>query len=385
MNTNIDKEYQRLLKEVLEEGYKKEDRTGTGTISTFGKMIEFNFNDPDEIPLLTTKKMAWKQVVTELLWFLKGETNIQWLVNNGNYIWVGDAYKHYCNKMSEEHSIKYESFKKLHDEGKIDLKETKEEFIENKVLSKKEFIEKIKNNDNFANEWGEMGPIYGKQWRRWEKIEEASQAPFEIDKYGPQYETFEFDQIKTIIDQLKSHPDSRRILVNAWNVSELSKMKLPPCHYGFQLWTRELSFSERIEYKKNYMDNNNLVGTTDLDNHEKLDKEGIPKRAISLMWNQRSVDTGLGLPFNIASYGLLLKMIANEVNMIPETLKGSLGDTHIYNNHVDGLKEQLERDCDKYQTPTAKIPKNKSIFDYEYKDIELDYDSYPKINLPLSN
>jgi thymidylate synthase len=193
---------------------------------------------------------------------------------------------------------------------------------------KEEFIDKIKTDDEFANKWGELGPIYGKQWRNWD-------FPEVNGYFGP------IDQIKILIQSLKTNPDSRRLMVNAWNVGKLHEMVLPPCHYGFQVYTRELSLSERL----------NLVSTiigeekirTHEDNLERVEKLNIPTRAISLMWNQRSVDTFLGLPFNIASYGLLLEMIAKEVNMVPDELIGNLGDVHLYSNHIEQAKEQIIR------------------------------------------
>jgi len=271
---NLDKAYQALLQDILDNGVEKTDRTGTGTISVFGRQIRHKMSEG--YPLLTTKKMAFKTMVTELLWFLRGDTNIKYLVENGCHIWTGDAIKNY-----EKHS------------GKIHPHRPKQEYFEHLIL----------NDDEFAREWGELGPIYGKQWRSWEGLNSNT------------------DQIQNLINDLKTNPDSRRLMVNAWNVGELDEMTLPPCHYGFQVYTRELTWAERV----------NLVGyikTEDI--HEDwLEKNNVPKRAISLMWNQRSVDTFLGLPFNIASYGLLLEMIADEVNMVPDELIGNLGDVHL--------------------------------------------------------
>jgi thymidylate synthase len=195
-------------------------------------------------------------------------------------------------------------------------------------MSKEEFINKIKTDDEFANKWGELGPIYGKQWRKWETY----------DNEKPPY--LDVDQIQNLINDLKRNPDSRRLMVNAWNVGELDQMVLPPCHYGFQVYTRELSMDERIEYKKK---RDGIARTFAPYTHQMLDGSNIPTRAISLMWNQRSVDTFLGLPFNIASYGLLLEIIAKAVNMIPDELIGNLGDVHLYSNHIEQAKEQIGR------------------------------------------
>jgi thymidylate synthase len=286
---NIDKQYQQLLKDILDYGVEKKDRTGTGTKSIFGYTIRHNMQEG--FPLLTTKKMAWKTMVTELLWFLRGDTNIQFLWDNNCHIWDGDYKK----------------------SGRTD---------------------------------GELGPIYGKQWRRW------STYP---NKNG-EYESNPIDQIANLINELKTNPDSRRLMVSAWNVGELDQMVLPPCHYGFQCYVRDGKY-------------------------------------LSLMWNQRSVDTFLGLPFNIASYALLLEILAKAVQMIPDQLIGSLGDVHLYNNHIDQAKEQLTRDS--FDLPRLKM---NPIFlaNLEHKGLdeaingqvnfELEgYQSHPSIKAPLSN
>jgi thymidylate synthase len=275
MNT-LDKKYQDLLQDILDNGVSKSDRTGTGTISVFGRQIRHNMKQG--FPALTTKKLAWKQVVSELLWFLTGQTNIAFLHKHNNHIWDGDYEK----------------------SGRTD---------------------------------GDLGPIYGKQWRKWD------------GKNG------RIDQIDDLVRELKTNPDSRRLMVSAWNVGELDQMVLPPCHYGFQVWTRE--------------------------------ENG--QRYISLMWNQRSVDTFLGLPFNIASYALLLQIIANEVNMIPDELIGNLGDTHLYLNHIEQAKEQISREP--FDLPILKtdakidgiccnIPDDFVLENYQY---------HPTIKAPLSN
>jgi thymidylate synthase len=245
-------------------------------------------------PLLTTKKMPFKTIVTELLWFLRGDTNIKFLVDNNCHIWDGDAFKNFMN-MSE---------------GDPDL-----------IWNQEQFIEMIKTDDEFAKKWGELGPIYGRQWRNWNAIFDGG-----------------VDQITNLINDLKNNPDSRRLMVNAWNVGELNRMVLPPCHYGFQVYTRELNLDERIDYYNKTKDP--LSRSSDY-HHVHMDSLRVPKRAISLMWNQRSVDTFLGLPFNIASYGLLLEIIAKEVNMVPDELIGNLGDVHLYSNHIEQAKEQI--------------------------------------------
>jgi thymidylate synthase len=345
---NIDKQYQDLLRDILYHNNPKVDRTGTGTISVFGRQIRHKMSEG--FPLLTTKKMPFKTMVTELLWFLRGDTNIKYLVDNGCHIWDGDSFKNYISKTNEY---------------KGDWPDTMETFIE-----------RIKTDDEFAKKWGELGPIYGKQWRAWD-------FPKVNGYFGP------IDQIKILIQSLKTNPDSRRLMVNAWNVGKLHEMILPPCHYGFQVYTRELSLEERVGYYETTFGRLHFIPPSP----DALDARNIPTRAISLMWNQRSVDTFLGLPFNIASYALLLEIIAKEVNMVPDELIGNLGDVHLYNNHIDQAKLQIER------TP-FELPKLKfnPIFlaNLEHKGLdeaingqvnfELEnYKSHPSIKAPLSN
>ena len=300
MNT-LDKKYQDLLQDILDNGIQKSDRTGTGTLSVFGRQIRHNMKQG--FPILTTKKVAWKGVVSELLWFLTGQTNISFLLKHNNHIWDGDAYKRYERVWN------------------WDLDEP---------LPMKDFIERIKTDNEFAKVWGELGPIYGKQWRKWGNA---------------------VDQIDDLVRNLKENPDSRRLMVSAWNVDELDQMVLPPCHYGFQIWTREEN----------------------------------EQRYISLMWNQRSVDTFLGLPFNIASYGLLLELLANEVGMIPDELIGNLGDVHLYSNHIEQAKEQIGRTS--FDLPKLKTDvKIDGICCATPDDFVLEeYQSHPAIKAPLSN
>ena len=301
---NLDKQYKELLETILHYGIDKKDRTGTGTKSIFGYTIRHNMKDG--FPILTTKKVAFNTMVTELKWFLQGRTDIEYLRENNCKIWDGDYNK----------------------SGRTD---------------------------------GSLGPIYGKQWRAWSGI----------------------DQMETLIENLKTNPDSRRLMVNAWNVSELSDMVLPPCHYGFQCYTTEMTFEERathwahslgkdVSYAKRFDDSD-------------LDEKGVPKRKLSLMWNQRSVDVFLGLPFNISSYGLLLSLLAKEVNMVPDQLVGSLGDTHIYNNHINQVKQQLQNEGYPLPTLNLHIQYEGDILDGMFGVFLSDYKSHPSIKAPLSN
>jgi thymidylate synthase len=347
---NLDKQYQELLRTILEYGVDKKDRTGTGTKSIFGYTVRHNMKNG--FPLLTTKKMAFRTMVVELLWFLRGDTNIKYLVENGCNIWNGDAYKSYCKIAGSVEEPDYD----------IHVDDPNQNCT--RLMTKEEFINKIKTDDDFVKKWGELGPIYGKQWRNW--VEESEH----ID--GVSYMKYNgIDQVANLINDLKTNPDSRRLMVNAWNVGELDQMVLPPCHYGFQVYTRELSLEERQEICKH-----------DVDSHIKLDSLRVPKRMLSLMWNQRSVDTFLGLPFNIASYGLLLKLIAKEVNMVPGELVGNLGDVHLYNNHLEQAKEQLSREP--MELPSVKIGNLDLLLGYAEIELE-NYKSHPTIKAPLSN
>jgi thymidylate synthase len=348
---NLDLQYQALLQDILDNGVEKKDRTGTGTISVFGRQIRHKMSEG--FPLLTTKKMAFKTMVTELLWFLSGDTNIKYLVDNDCHIWDGDCFANYIRNFS-----KYVD--SLPENGEAEF-----------IINKDKFINKIKTNDEFAKKWGELGPIYGKQWRAWTGYESNT-------KVNGVYDEYSIDQIANLINNLKTNPDSRRLMVNAWNVGELDSMVLPPCHYSFQVYTRELTWEEQVQWVMKNTD----VEWENLYIVEEIAKDTTPKRAISLMWNQRSVDTFLGLPFNIASYGLLLTMIADEVNMVPDELIGNLGDVHLYSNHIEQAKEQIEREP--YPLPTVSV--NDGIYCSSIYDVILEnYQAHPTIKAPLSN
>jgi thymidylate synthase len=372
----IEREYLKLLKDILSNGVEKDDRTGTGTLSVFGRQIRHSMSNG--FPLLTTKKMSFKTIVTELLWFLQGRTDLRYLLENNCHIWTGDAYKIYDKDFDAEHppfSAPYPL-----------------------RLTVKEFEEKIMTDDEFNKMYGDLGPIYGKQWRSCKK--------YKWDKIDFEFRIEYVDQIENLINDIKADPDSRRLMVSAWNVAEIDHMTLPPCHYGFQVYTRELTWEEQVQWVMKNTD----VEWENLYIVEEISKDTTPKRTISLMWNQRSVDTFLGLPFNIASYGLLLEIIAKATNMIPDELVGNLGDTHLYLNHIDQAKEQLTRE----PMPLSKLNINTEFWPYEggecgeglldavavfkgfeddnfckcllESDIQLsDYQSHPAIKAPLSN
>jgi thymidylate synthase len=387
MKNGLDEQYIDLLKDVLENGAEKNTRNGE-VLSVFGRTIKFNFKD-GKFPLLTTKKMYWKGIVTELLWFLRGDTNIKFLVDNDCHIWDGDAYKRYVNHWGNPiDPVNFELYTRL------DLHPDK------RLFTQEEFVNKIKTDDEFAKTWGELGPIYGKQWRRWK----GNGSPLTKDYEGnvSSYLVKSIDQIANLINELKTNPDSRRLMVSAWNVGELDQMVLPPCHYGFQVYTRELSDIERLAWMKNNRPKVILPGR-DLNVEFSMDEwfrpYGVPKRAISLMWNQRSVDTFLGLPFNIASYGLLLEIIAKTVNMIPDELIGNLGDVHLYSNHVEQAKDQIWRkpyelpklniNTEFWQTESGECgvgPLKTNLMELEISDFQIEnYQSHPTIKAPLSN
>lgn len=333
---NIDLQYKEIVNHIIRFGTSKSDRTGTGTKSLFGWQITHNMSEG--FPLITVKETHLKSVILELIWFLKGSTNIKWLVDNECYIWVGDAYKNFKQNLNYKYP---------------------------EITNEKEFIEGLKKYPK----WGELGPIYGQQWRSWYDI----------------WDMEEIDQIANLINLLKTDPDSRRMIVSAWNVSELEYMVLQPCHQMFQCYTRELSIEERINLAakdSNFKPYEFGIDIMKSDHtHDICDKYNIPRRALSLQWTQRSVDVGLGLPFNIASYGLLLTLLAKEVNMLPEKLIGNLGDIHIYNNHLDEIKVILDRVP--YKLPSIEVKKgiNANLNDI----ILIDYKCHPKVKLKLSN
>ncbi|HMU97259.1 MAG TPA: thymidylate synthase [Chitinophagales bacterium] len=286
------KQYQDFLQHILDKGTIKEDRTGTGTISVFGYQMRFDLNDG--FPLVTTKKLHLKSIVYELLWFIAGDSNIEYLCKNGVNIWNDWPYQKY--KSSSDFSGE----------------------------SMKEFAAKIATDHEFALKYGELGPVYGKQWRHWK------------DEHGN-----EIDQITNLIHQIKTNPDSRRLIVSAWNVAEIEQMTLPPCHTIFQFYV--------IDGK------------------------------LSCQLYQRSADTFLGVPFNIASYALFTMMVAQVCGLGLGDFVHSFGDAHIYSNHIDQVKLQITRTP--YSLPKMKInPEVKSIFDFKYEDFTLEnYEAHPHI------
>ena len=369
-HNQLDKQYNEVANNVLHNGHVKEDRTGTGTISYFDSTIRFNmFNG--EFPLLTGKFVPFKTMTHELLWFLGsydekykrfGNTNLRYLVDHNCNIWNEWPYEKYESSYTfSSNPNAYKDYNPV--QGKMNMEE---------------YVERIKTDDGFALSYGDLGPVYGKQWTEWTTF---NMKNIGTKLTGPDLKPDNINQIEQVIDQLKNNPDSRRIMVNAWNVAEIDQMALPPCHYGFQFWTRDLTITERIKLagkklgkSEHYFEDFDDV---DLDVH-------VGRKSVSLKFTMRSIDVGLGLPFNIASYGLLLHMIGHIVNMEPETLIWSGGDVHIYSNHTDQIKEQLRRTPK--PLPRFKINRKvESITDFRIEDFDLiDYDPHPHIKMDIA-
>ena len=297
------KQYHDLLRRITTEGIVKGDRTGTGTRSVFGHQMRFNLSDG--FPLLTTKKVFLKGIIHELLWFLAGDTNIKYLVDNGVHIWDNDAYRYYKELCAER--------------GVEPI--TMEEFLAASSNATPSPIE--------GYNYGDLNHVYGYQWRSWPKPDGSS-----------------IDQIRQVIDTIKNNPNSRRMIVSAWNVAEVEDMALPPCHVLFQFYVAE--------------------------------------GRLSCQLYQRSADTFLGVPFNIASYALLTMMIAQECGLQAGEFVHTLGDTHLYLNHMEQVEEQLSREP--RALPRMRLnPDVKSVFDFRYEDFTLEgYDPYPTIKAPMS-
>jgi len=322
-----DTTYLDLMRDVLENGTTKGDRTGTGTTSVFSREMRFNLAD-GSIPLLTTKKMHIPSIIHEIIWYLSGDTNVKYLNDNGVRIW-----------------------------------------------------------NEWADENGELGPVYGAQWRKWKKFEAASVDWNHEPSAIAQVKFTEIDQIANIIDQIKNNPNDRRIIVSAWNVGDLDEMNLPPCHAFFQFWTRELSVEERQTWFDQNVDRADYdCPISDEAKHEYFSRpqHGVPKLALSCKLTQRSCDTFLGVPFNIVQYSILTHMIAQVTGTVADEFIWSGGDIHIYSNHMEQCREQLERKP--YPSPTLKLnPEINDIDDFTFEDFEIvDYESHPTIKAKVS-
>ncbi|ECM9354859.1 thymidylate synthase [Salmonella enterica subsp. enterica serovar Enteritidis] len=342
------KQYLALMQDILDNGVVKKDRTGVGTLSVFGRQLRFDLKEG--FPLVTTKKVHLKSIIHELLWFLNGDTNVKYLQENGVRIW-----------------------------------------------------------NEWANAEGELGPVYGKQWREWRdckvvechdvrRTQQLMQRGYKyignMKEDGTTYLVYEkaHDQISKVIQQLREDPDSRRIIVSAWNVADLDDMALNPCHNYFQFYTTEMTLLERLDwYEVNEPEkfaSAPLINHEDIDDeerlHETLDREGIPRRKLSCFYMMRSNDYLLGAPFNVASYALLTHIVAQQLNMVPDELVYSGVDVHLYSNHLEQAKLQLTREP--YPLPKLVIKRKPvSIFDYKYEDFELvGYQAHPHIAAPVA-
>ncbi|GAA3613612.1 thymidylate synthase [Secundilactobacillus similis] len=310
--------YLNLARYVLENGHRKTDRTGTGTISTFGYQMRFDLSEG--FPLLTTKKVPFGLIKSELLWFLHGDTNIQYLLKHHNHIWDEWAFKNYVTS-ADYHGPDMTDF------GRRSLVDA--DFNQAYKQEMNQFCDRIVNDDQFAAKYGTLGNVYGAQWRAWK----TSQGDT-------------IDQLSNVIDLLKTHPDSRRMIVSAWNPEDVPSMALPPCHTMFQFY--------------------------------------VADGKLSCQLYQRSADIFLGVPFNIASYALLTCLIAKEVGLEPGDFVHTLGDAHIYSNHIDQITTQLKRTP--VEAPQLVLnPEKTSIFDYDMTDISVtNYHPAPAIKAPVA-
>ncbi|EGQ3986765.1 thymidylate synthase [Staphylococcus pseudintermedius] len=313
----FDAAYHDLCKEILEIGNQRDDRTATGTISKFGHQLRFDLSKG--FPLLTTKKVSFKLVATELIWFIRGDTNLRYLLQYNNNIWNEWAFEKYVQ--SEDYTGP-----DMTDFGH--RAQSDAAFVETYREEMTKFKQQILTDDDFMKKHGDLGNVYGKQWRNW------------VSADGQQY-----DQLKALIEQIKTNPNSRRHIISAWNPTEIETMALPPCHTLFQFYVQD--------------------------------------NKLSCQLYQRSADIFLGVPFNIASYSLLTHLIAKECGLEVGEFVHTFGDAHIYTNHLDAVKTQLARSS--FAPPELKINTDRSIFDIEYEDLEIvNYESHPAIKAPIA-
>lgn len=366
----VDTEYFRIVNDILTNGRLKKNRTGVDTIGIFGAQAKYDV-DLNAFPLLTTKKVHWPAIVHELLWFISGDTNIKYLVDNNVRIWNEWAYKKYSDWW--ENRAKFYTSPENMERDIPAVQENK--------LTQEEFVEKIKFDESFANRWGELGEgTYGGMWRAFPFYNDyMTVAPAEgrdaLDTV---------DQLQKVIDKLKNNPDDRRMIVSAWHPYWVDHCALPPCHCLFHFHTEELTDGERCEILDDRgLRTSHKMAWTQQD-REECDKHNIPTRRLNCLLYQRSNDFFLGVPFNIASYSLLTTMIAHVVGMVPGTFTHSHGDAHIYVNHLDQIKLQMSREP-KTLPKLWLNPEIKSLFDFKYNDIKLlDYDPHPTIKAEVA-
>lgn len=369
MNTTnkVDAEYFSLLANILNNGRRKKNRTGVDTIGVFGAMAKFDV-DFDAFPILTTKRVWFKGIVHELLWFIKGDTNIKYLVDNDVHIWDAWAYKRYTDTLARHPENTFEA----NPTGDLGGNRWHASWTQER------FIEEIKNDQNFAALWGELGEgTYGGMWRDFPHFNKTYSSPHP-GGVGDEYEREGIDQLQKVIDKLRTNPDDRRIIVSAWHPYWVDHCALPPCHCLFHFNTEELTHEERC-----YVWGAGEKGF-DTVTKEELDTYGCPKRRLNLLLYQRSCDTFLGVPFNISSYSLLLAMVAHCVGMVPGTFTHTYGDLHIYENHLEQVNEQLSRAPK--QLPKLRLnPAVRNLFDFKYEDICLEeYNPHATIKAPIA-
>lgn len=348
-----DKKYFDLLNLVLNEGVISNNRTGVKTYSVFGAQTRFNLNNG--FPLLTTKQVHFKSIVHELLWFLNGDTNIKYLVQNGVNIWTDWAYKKYCDFTSVNEGGWWDDSMRHNWDGTLSMY-SKEEFSE-RIVADKKVDSYDGGKDKFSKIWGDLGyGTYGSMWRNF---------PCADGENG-------VNQIQKVINTLKMNPEDRRMIVSAWHPDLVDNVALPPCHVMFHFNTSLLSFKERRDYfNKNY--NVSIEFPKDAAPYKMtcyMDEMKVPKRKLNCLMYQRSADLFLGVPFNIASYSLLMHLMAREVNMVPNEFVHTFGDLHIYENHIEQVKEQLSRKP--FAAPTLWLnEKIDKVLDFEFKDIRI--------------
>jgi len=397
----VDTEYFRIVNDILTNGKVKKNRTGIDTIGIFGAQAKYDV-DLNAFPILTTKKVHFPAIVHELLWFISGDTNIKYLVDNNVRIWNEWAFSRYqkvkptLGGIMLVDELLFTNQEKRVLSSKLEPEDVDVVDIVKKSIQEKQnaFIDRIKNDNEFAKQWGELGEgTYGGMWRDFPfyttvNDNDASTCPkgTASGTKGDYAESWFFgriDQLQKVINKLKFYPDDRRMIVSAWHPYWVDHCALPPCHCLFQFHTEELTLEERIEILQKQ------VGPVNLPKSEmwviqKLAEENIPSRRLNCLLYQRSQDTALGNPFNVASYSLLTAMIAQTVNMTTGTFTHSTGDTHIYVNHLDGLKLQLTREPKKLPKLWLN-PEVKSLFDFKYDDIKLlDYEFHPTIKFDVA-
>lgn len=394
-----DFEYMSVIHTIESEGVDKGDRTGTGTRSVFGTRMEFDLRD-HKVPLLTTKKVFTKGIIHELIWMLSGDTNIRYLKENGVDIWDSwvdpDTAEYVDLTYEEKEAIADKEMGSISTYQNV-IQRMKEEAGGDVNKFKDLMSDYWRNNDVPSRRLvaGELNDIYQKQWRRWDdtrivsakKAEELIKKGFTYMGTLPQGVAVvhrEIDQIQNVIDRLKTNPDCRRIIVSAWNVGEIDGMALPPCHAFFQFWTRELSQEERSHLVPNYLHvPQEAIPSTGIYVSDWMDAMEIPKRALHCQLLIRSNDIPLGNPFNIVQYALLTHMVAQSVNMVAERLVVIGGDSHIYQNQWEGIREQQSRSMMEATAWVKLNPEIKNIFDFTADDIEIcNYISHDKITFP---